>query len=170
MKFLRNDYSDLLKKAEEIHASLCRAGKEMGEATNQGAETYHDNAPFEAARDECEVLSSRMDDFRKIIDSTEVIDLPTNHDSVSVGHLVEVTYPNSEDKTVWFYVGSYMVDIYGKNSGNSGNSELDPIHTSYISPLGVALVGADLYDTVSFSVDNKKTLCFVQDIVLPKKK
>ena len=55
--FLREDFEGLNRKIEEILKEQRKAGQSMGESTRQGAETFHDNAPFDAAQEHFGLLA-----------------------------------------------------------------------------------------------------------------
>ncbi len=135
--FLRHDLIELEKKVRALQAEIVEVGSRISEACDQGAETYHDNAPFEEAVRHQQILSAQLSNILSILRGAQPIDPPQSPKTVCVGTKVLVIFDN-EEKPVELTIGSF------RNALNE-----DDI-VSYVSPLGQSLIGAKPGDSCSY--------------------
>jgi transcription elongation factor GreA len=102
---------------------------------------FVDNAELEAARNEQSFLEGRILELEEILGNYQVIEENGPHDSVRVGDKITVVEEDSEEEERYHLVGA---------------AEADPVEgrISNESPLGKALLGAKVGDTVSVNAPN----------------
>ncbi|MBI3120148.1 MAG: hypothetical protein HYZ08_00875, partial [Candidatus Kerfeldbacteria bacterium] len=89
-KFLRADLEALRDLAKEIERKAREAGKMTGESCTQGAETTHDNFPFEQATRDLEMWTRRLAELRPALQDARVVaDPDPSSDVVAIGMTVE---------------------------------------------------------------------------------
>ncbi len=102
---------------------------------------FVDNAELEAARNEQSFLEGRIMELEEILGNYQLIEENGPHDSVRVGNKITVVEEDSEEEERYHLVGA---------------AEADPVEgrISNESPLGKALLGAKVGDTVSVNAPN----------------
>lgn len=102
---------------------------------------FVDNAELEAARNEQSFLEGRIIELEEILGNYQLIQENGPHDSVRVGDRITVVEEDSEEEERYHLVGA---------------AEADPVEgrISNESPLGKALLGAKVGDTVSVNAPN----------------
>lgn len=102
---------------------------------------FVDNAELEAARNEQSFLEGRIIELEEILGNYQLIEENGPHDSVRVGDKITVIEEDSEEEERYHLVGA---------------AEADPVEgrISNESPLGKALLGAKVGDTVSVNAPN----------------
>lgn len=130
--FLPEDFKVLKELGAELERKMKEAGRAAGEAANQGAETHHDNAPFDAAKADQDLFKARL---LRVVDQirhgVEVIPSTLPNDRVTIGK--KVTYVEEESgqsRTV--RIGSYETYVQP--------SDAIPV-VAYNAPLGKLLIG-----------------------------
>ena len=131
---------DGLKKLEDELQSLKvvsrqEVAQKIKEARSQG--DLSENAEYDAAKEEQAAIEARIIQLEKMLRNAEVIDEEVlDLDVVSIGSKVTVLDIEFNDKVEYLIVGS---------------TEADPIQgrISNESPLGLALIGGRLNDTIS---------------------
>jgi transcription elongation GreA/GreB family factor len=159
MKLYLQAHFNLLKtKIVETEKRLVEAGKEIGEAVNQSSETWHDNAPFEVARDNVKLIDRQLQSLMSLVQDARIVNVNESNE-VAIGSLVE-TKNQFEVKghSEWYLIGSYWVP---NNTENSGSFE-DPILMSYHSPLAKVMLGKKAGDKVTFG-----KICLIIEQVKP---
>jgi len=127
MLFFQSDFEKLKERIAEIQRKKREVGKEVGEACEQGAETFHDNAPFDMAMHSFEIIKTQLMPLLAMYRGARIIMPPTNTNQVEIGHTV--TFSDLDTgATETYRIGSYWVD--GDND------------TSYISPIASILLGS----------------------------
>lgn len=117
-------------------------GELLGEAMNQAAETYHDNAPAEVVRDDQEVLMRRAKPLLHMLKHHVIIPYPETDDpNVQIGSRVTIKIENLDE--------TFKVDIVGFRPNNPDEEEgVDML--SYEAPLAEALLDHTAGDVVVF--------------------
>ena len=139
--FLREDLDRLDGQIEELTDKLREAGQEMGASCEQGAETYHDNAPYEEAVRAFGLHLARLKELSAIRKQARLILSPTSTAFVAVGTQVTVLdLDTSETKS--FKVGSFLTFTE------------DTI--SYHSPFARILIGAEKGEIREGEISGKK--------------
>ncbi|MCI0597701.1 GreA/GreB family elongation factor [Candidatus Parcubacteria bacterium] len=126
-KFLQADLDALKRTRDALMCSLQERGQDMKEATMQGAETWHDNAPFEEAKGEFSRLQFQCDKFNDLIRRAAIVEV-TDVAAKQVGIGSEITFREGEkERTV--KIGSYI-------------PQTDSGTISYDAPVAKILMGA----------------------------
>lgn len=127
MLFFQSDLEKLKERIAEMQRKKREVGKEVGEACEQGAETSHDNAPYDMAMHSLELVKTQLIPLLAMHRGARIIMPPTNNNQVGIGHTV--TFLDLDTETPETYrIGSYWV--YGDND------------ISYISPIASILLGS----------------------------
>ncbi|HSI20958.1 MAG TPA: transcription elongation factor GreA [Verrucomicrobiae bacterium] len=103
-----------------------------------------ENAEYDAAREQQSMIEGRIEELEALLKKARVIDEdPSNHDKAVIGARIEVEVDG--DKEVYQLVSS---------------AESDPAsgHISVESPLGKALLGAKVGQTVEVSIPDGGTI------------
>lgn len=99
-----NELQELKIQAEEKKKALDEATKAIWEATEQSSETRHDNAPFDAAVEQSNLLNRQYQDIVHQISRVVIIEPPLKSDKVVFGTTVEVLINLKMKKifTIWW--------------------------------------------------------------------
>jgi transcription elongation GreA/GreB family factor len=125
MLFLQSDLDRLRSRISELQRKKREVGEEVGESCRQGAETTHDNAPFDLAMHSLELVKGQLLPLLALERNARIVAPPKAHDRVAIGHTVTfIDLVTSETET--YRIGSYWVD---------GEKDI-----SYISPLAAFLL------------------------------
>ena len=145
--FIMKDFLLLQEKIKVAKKYLTESGKEIGDACQQGAETYHDNAPFEEAIRQQNFWSGRVSELISLTFGVEIIEHYSGSETVTLGSTVE--FEDLGDKSHHtITIGSYAFAAYSDQEGV----------TSYASPLGAALLGARVGDTRVFGLRKRNRM------------
>jgi transcription elongation factor GreA len=123
------------KRAEIV--SRIEAAREEGDLKENGG--YH------AAKDEQGKLEARIRQLTQLLRDAKVGEAPTEAGVAGPGMVVEVAYDGDRSDTERFLIGS-----------REDKAEL-PVYSAN-SPLGLALTGASVGDTVSYELPNGGTM------------
>lgn len=125
--FLQEDLDALEERIQELGARILAVGKEMGQSTQVGAESWHDNFDFEQGQRDHAMLSQRLTNLRYISLNAAVV-IPEDSDEVGIGRIVEIE-DESGDVQI-FKIASFMIL---RERGEA---------ISYEAPLAQLLIGA----------------------------
>ncbi len=131
---LQDELEDLkVNKMKEI-------SKKIGEAREQG--DLSENAEYDAAKDEQRDIVARIEEIEKILKNVEVIDeSEAATDQVSIGSTVKILDVQFDEEMEFTIVGSQEANsLKGKISNES--------------PVGAALIGAKVGETVEVEIDD----------------
>ena len=106
----------------------------MGESTRQGAETFHDNAPFDAARDQFGLVSTRLGELVRMRENARILgeaDFVTGQ--VGFGRVITTLNLGTKEEQRW-QISSYRAFAERPDDG--------PKPLSYTAPLARLLRGA----------------------------
>ncbi len=145
---LPHEYLALQNELEEIETHMKSLSDLNHSAMNESSETFHDNAPAEALRDESIVYSSRNRSLLSILEKIQIIDYPSEElNFITIGSLVSLQFENGD--TEQFYIAGVV--NYSKIN--------DPEVTlcSYKSPVGKLLVGRNVGNKILLD-SNKQTV------------
>lgn len=148
--FLERDWMELNDRIRSVNKKVEDAGKDVGESCSQGAETFHDNAPYEEAVRAMQLNSSRLRELVNIQQEAEVIPYPSNPNKVVIGSVVKVLDMDTDDLEV-FQIGSYIAFF--------------PKQISYTSPLAKLLLGVPKYHSKRGKVGDRERELLVLDIM-----
>ncbi len=128
---LESTYAELLREKVSI-------SQEIQEVLNQGSETWHDNAPFEALVEREKKNNQVLETYATILNNHEVV-APVDADRVSIGHTVSIqTHNGVEDFHVvgdWHWPDHYIHRVITPTS-----------------PIGTSLLGTPQGDTVTITI------------------
>lgn len=109
--------------------------QKLKEARAQG--DLSENAEYDAAKDEQRDIETRIEEIEKILKNVEVIDEDeVDLDKINVGCRVELKDLTDKETVLYSIVGSTEADILNNKISNE-------------SPIGVALMGKSIGDTVA---------------------
>jgi len=137
-------YSGLKQYEEELHNLKVFRRKEVAQKIKEAREQgdLSENAEYDAAKDEQRDLESRIEELEKLLKNVTVVDEEDiEKDKVSVGCKV-LLYDFEYDEELEF-------SIVGSTEANSSLMMI-----SNESPLGRALMGRKIGDTVSYEIDD----------------
>ena len=132
-------YAGLTKLEDELHDLKIVKRKEVAEKIKEAREQgdLSENAEYDAAMDEQRDIEARIEQIEKILKNAEVVvDDEVDVNKISVGCKVKV-YDVEFDEEIEF-------KIVGSTEANSLEGKI-----SNESPVGKALIGASIGDTVS---------------------
>lgn len=152
--FLRSDFNALLRRIEEVRATMRALGAEMGRACNQTSETFHDNFAYEDGERRQFMWGEELRKLTHMRDATVIVDAPTDARLVRVGCVVTV-FDHDRERTRTFRVGSYL------------NFDQDPSVVSYPAPLARIVMGAEVGDVCEGVIQGRAVELEVVAIDLP---
>jgi len=126
---LRTEHQDLVKNKRKEAAARIASARELGESDDV-------NAEYEAAREEQSFIEGRIQELEEILKKATIIDRPKDTRVVSVGSTVTVEIDAEHEE--YTIVGSV-------------ESEPDKGKISHESPVGKAIMGLKVGDTVEVS-------------------
>lgn len=130
-------------------------GQKLGEAMEQGAETFHDNAPAEAiVFDQTRILDS-VKNLRDRYRNSVVVEYPINETCVTLGSLCTISFFGDEPDS--FY-------IVGNTAGYSNDTGVISL-MSAVSPLGKLVIGTKKGDELTGEVNGREIKFVVQDFL-----
>ncbi|MCA9373171.1 transcription elongation factor GreA [Candidatus Woesebacteria bacterium] len=110
-----------------------------------------ENAEYHSARDDKELIETRIDQIKSILENSVVVKATKSHQNIGVGSSVTLTKKGSTKKISYTLVGEYQADpVNGK--------------ISVASPLGKALLKKKVGDTVTVTAPNGKSEYTIQNI------
>jgi len=87
-QFLAEDFEVLLQRIAELELAVMQSGQAIGETTEQSSETWHDNAPYDIARQNFENLANELELLTIMRNQAVIIDQPTTTEEIQIGHTV----------------------------------------------------------------------------------
>ncbi len=161
----QTDYAVLLEKVKKLKKERSEAGKEIGAACQQGAETFHDNAAYDAAMETYALMDKLFIDADRLVQSVVVtVPNPKVGGPVELGSVVGLI-PSDEGEHIWYKVGSAWFDS-NMYPVNDGHNEEEPILISFISPVARALLRKSEGDDVSFLLHDKQREFIISEILV----
>lgn len=141
------ELQDELKQLEEV--KLPEAIERVAIAREHG--DLSENAEYHSARDDKELIETRIDQIKAILDNAVVVRATRSHQQVGIGSTVKLTKKGSSKVITYSLVGEY---------------EADPTNgkVSIASPLGKALNKKKVGDTVVVAAPAGKTEYTIKDI------
>jgi transcription elongation factor GreA len=126
------DRKDIIKKIKET--------REYGDLS--------ENAEYDAARNQQSMIEGRIEELEALLKKAKVLDekkIHANHDKVSIGSVVQVEIDGDKEEITLV-----------------SSAESDPTtgHISVESPLGKAMVGAKVGETVTFETPDGDKIAY----------
>lgn len=131
--FLRPDYEALLRRIEEVKATMRALGAVMGEACDQSSETFHDNFAYEDSERRQYMWGEELRKLTHMRDAALLVDPPQDAGRVRLGCRVTVL-DHSRDEERTFTIGSFRT------------FDEDPATVSYQAPIARTVIGAEVGD------------------------
>ncbi len=129
-----------------IEKAIQEMGPEFNVALNESNETWHDNAPFDALRDEQALLVADMQNLKQILFKATLNVPKARAGRVGIGHRVSV---EQNGKTHHYFLAGHW-------SRHTGHERDGAMVISCVSPIGSVLLGAKLGQTVTIPTNNKQ--------------
>ncbi len=131
---LEDELQDLkVNKRKEVAAKIKEA-REQGDLS--------ENAEYDAAKDEQRDIEIRIEEIEKILKNAEIV---TNEDvdvnGINIGSTVRIKDLEFDEEMEYKIVGSTEADVLGNKISNE-------------SPVGVALIGSKVGDTIEVETPN----------------
>lgn len=131
---LEDELQDLkVVKRKEVAAKIKEA-REQGDLS--------ENAEYDAAKDEQRDIEIRIEEIEKILKNAEIV---TNEDvdanAINIGSTVRIKDLEFDEEMEYKIVGSTEADVLGNKISNE-------------SPVGVALIGSKVGDTIEVETPN----------------
>lgn len=147
-------YSGLKKYEDELQDLKVNRRKEISEKLKEAREQgdLSENAEYDAAKDEQRDIQSRIDYLENLLKNADVVfEDEVDLDCIRVGCLVKVYDKEYDEKIDFSIVGSIEADsMEGKISNES--------------PLGLALIGKKIGDTVTVKTETDEYEYEILDI------
>ena len=121
---------DYLRNVKRVEVS-----ERLHSAIEGGGDDLLENAELEAARNEQAFVEGRIDDLAYLLSNAKVVDEPVRSGEVGVGSTVIIHEDGEDEPETYMIVGAPEVNLMENKISNE-------------SPLGQALVGARVGDTV----------------------
>lgn len=136
---LKDEYENLLFQKKELEIQYKEQSKRKREACEQWAETWHDNADYEDAEYQQNLLWRRISDINNVIQNTKLLIIDNMwKDVIRIWSTVQLLINNQEFRyTIWWY-------------------PTIPWRMSYMSPLWKLLIGKKEWANVEFIHENLK--------------
>ncbi len=129
--FTPKDFAKLQEKIRKTEAKLDEAKLQIGEACNQGSDTFHDNFPYEEALRQVAFWSRRLQEFIDLQCDAQIVYPSEETIRVAISTIVTIEdVATHEEET--YRIASFGIAIYSDEKGV----------VSYNSPLGQCLLGA----------------------------
>lgn len=130
----------------KIEKAIQDMGPEFNVALNESNETWHDNAPFDALRDEQALLVADMQNLKEILFKAAIGIPKPRAGKIGIGHRVSV---EQNGKTHHYFLAGHW-------SRRIGHVHDGAMVVSCVSPIGSVLLGAKLGQTVTIPTNNKQ--------------
>lgn len=133
-------YAGLKQLEDELHDLKVNRRKEVAQKIKEAREQgdLSENAEYDAAKDEQRDIEARIEELEKILKNAEVVDEEeVDFDKINVGCKVTLFDVEFDEEITYSIVGSTEANSL---SGKISNE----------SPLGRALIGATVGETVKF--------------------
>lgn len=127
------------QRISTLRAEDTQATQELADSTNNGAETWHDNAAFDAAKDKKNLATISLAKLESLQSLAKLIDVPDRPKQASVGTRVHY---RDEDTGL-----EHEICLAGDAAWLMGDG-----WASVKAPLGMALHGAKVGTTVTFNL------------------
>ena len=137
-------------RLREFAAQQQNHSDQLGESMNQGAETFHDNAPAESVRDAQDILFKRAKPLFELLRHHVVVEYPeTDTSNIGLGSRAKISIDGSP---------GFLVDVVGSR-GLTKNSDDDIEVLSYKSPLAKSIIGLTAGESVTAEIGgSRKTI------------
>ena len=152
--FLPIDLEGLNQRIGELTARIKDLGKQIGEGSTQGAETYHDNFVVEEAQRQLDMWQGHLSTFLRIRQQARLQLPPTNTASVAIGSVIDIVDIATGEHRV-FQIGSYQT---------FRDTDPDRPVVSYPAPIAKPFLGTHVGDVRSVTINGRERRYMVWNI------
>lgn len=139
---LKEDREWAEKRIQELEKAIRDLGPEFNEALNQSSESWHDNAPFDAAREKQAVLFAEYSNLRTVLRGS-TIEVPRPAlGTVGFGSIIKISDTRHTRK----------LHIVGDWTYRAGQHEGDMVIVSAQSPIAKGFMGQKVGTKTAFGV------------------
>ena len=140
-------------RLREFAAQQQNHSDQLGESMNQGAETFHDNAPAESVRDAQDILFKRAKPLFELLRHHVVVDYPEiDTNGVELGSRATISIDGSPE---------FIVDVVGSRSLSKETDDIEVL--SYRSPLAKSIIGQKPGESIIAEIGgSRKTIHILQ--------
>lgn len=126
----------LQSQLKELEVELVRVSDERGRAAAEG--DLSENSAYIFLGERAEVLRSQIDTLKAGTKETVITDPPAQNTSIAFGHQIKISFlPDNRQM---------ILTLVGEN-----DARLKPNWISIASPIGLALLGKNRGDTITFN-------------------
>jgi len=104
-------HENLKNKAKALEKRVRDIQSEIGNATEQSSETWHDNAPYSILVEELKIADRRLNDAIAEINGCRISEYPTKLNELVVKYGTQVVFERNGDEITFSIVGYGDVDI-----------------------------------------------------------
>ena len=147
-RLTKEKFDELTRKLEKLKkVSLPQTSKEVMRLAEMG--DFSENAAYQMAKGRLRGINQRILELEDQLNHAEIIKADTNTDIVQLGHRVTIEMDGDER--------TYLI---------LGSSETDPKQgiISYSSPIGMALMGRSVGDSIKIKLADKEKECKIVKI------
>lgn len=140
---LPHDREYAVRRIQQIDQEIQAMGPDFYEALTQSSETYHDNAPFDALREQQGVLQAEQQTLKRVLAQAHP-SIPKPHaKKVSIGHLMHLEDVANGEARHYAIAGHWS---YRAGQATAGGE----IIISCVAPLAAAFIGRAIGSSVDF--------------------
>lgn len=141
------------KHVAGLEETITHYEKQVGEATSQGAESWHDNAPYEALRDNIKISDKRAVDARKLFTNAQIREYPRELKEPIADYGVGVRI-NRDGKPADFKIVGH------------GDTDIDKGRILYESPLAKTLIGRREGETFKAEINGRVSEIRIEQVYI----
>jgi len=139
----RKGLERLQARIDELERTLRETQQEVGEATRQSSETWHDNAPYDAICADIRIHDERLKEAHRSLIDCEILEYPHTLESNIVRYGSGVIFKIDHERRDFKIVGF-------------GDSDMDKNRILYLSPLAQQLMGHKEDEIFQIELDQKR--------------
>ncbi len=140
-------------KIRLLEAALNEVQKEIGKATSQSAETWHDNAPYEMLKYDINILNRRLAEAHHLLDDAQIVEYPYILSQSIVQYGAGVIFTQGEELQEYKIVG------YGEEDIGKGR-------ILYDCPLAKILIGHRQGESFDIVIHRNKSNVYIREVYL----
>ena len=149
----RKGLERLQSRIDELERTLRETQQEVGEATRQSSETWHDNAPYDAICADIRIHDERLKEAHMALRDCEILEYPHTLESNAVRYGLGVIFKIDQERMNFKIVG------FGDN-GTVKDRIL------YLSPLAQQLMGRKEDEIFNIELDQKRREVKIEKVYL----
>src|SRR5687768_8388019 len=135
------------QRIAELEQAILDLGPEFHTALNESNETWHDNAPFDALRDEQALMVAEMQQLKEHLAKAAITVPKPKKNTIGIGSLVLLQAENGKAKQ-FFLAGNW--------TPHAGQEVKGVMTISCESPIGQTLLGKRIGNTIAIGPRKKE--------------